>query len=394
MNKKTIKDVDLSGKKILLRVDYNVTLDDGFAITDDTRIKQTIPTLNYLLGKGCSLILMSHLGRPKGKADVKYSLKPVAQHLEKILGKKIVFVTDYLMPEDQKKLQALKPGQVVLLENIRFHKGEEANNPHFAEKLSKLGEIFVNDGFGVSHRAHASTVGITQFLPSIAGLLLEKEVDMITCALDKPKRPLVAIVGGAKTETKLVLIDKLMEKSDTILLGGCIANTFLKAWGYQTGKSKVDYEAVETARQILWKASRNQVALMLPSDVVLGNLQTGFINGVVAVDNIDPQLQALDIGPKTKAEFGHAISRAGTIIWNGPMGVSEKKEFARGTDFIYYAIAQNKDAVSVVGGGDTLASLSKKEYLQGITHLSTGGGAMLEFIEKGSLPGIEALQDK
>jgi len=394
MNKKTIKDIDLADKRVLVRVDYNVTLDDGFAISDDTRIRQTLPTLNYLLTKGCTLILISHLGRPEGKPDPKYSLLPVARHLKAILGKKVNFVKNYLTPADQIKIKKFPKGSVVLLENLRFYKGEEANLPGFAKKLASLAQVFVNDGFGVSHRAHASTVGVTQYLPSVAGLLLEREVDMISKALDKPKKPMVSIIGGAKTETKINLIDKLMEKSDSILLGGCIANTFLKAWGYETGRSKVDHEAVETARSLLWKASRVQCALMLPSDVVLGNKETGFVNGVVEVNKIDPSLQVLDIGPKTKAEFGHVISRAGTIVWNGPVGLIEMKEFSRGTDFIFYAICQNKEAVSVVGGGDTLASLRKKEYLSGITHLSTGGGAMLEFIEKGSLPGIDALQDK
>ena len=394
MLKKTIKDIDLKGKRIVIRVDYNVTVEDGFTITDDTRIKQTIPTLSYLLGQNCSLVIISHLGRPKGKVDPRFTLEPVAKHLEKMIGKKVHFFAKYLDPQDQEKIKKLKKGEIAFLENLRFHKGEEGNSPEFAEKLANLGEIFVNDGFGVSHRAHASTVGITQFLPSVAGLLLEKEVDMISKALYKPKRPLVSIIGGAKTETKINLIDKLMEKSDSVLLGGCIANTFLKAWGYETGKSKIDYEAVETARSILWKASRQRVSLMLPSDVVLGDLKLGIVNGVVEVDKINPELQALDIGPKTKAEFGHVISRAGTIVWNGPMGVAEKKEYSRGTEFIFFSITQNKEAITVVGGGDTLASLQKKEYLSGVTHLSTGGGAMLEFIEKGSLPGIDALQDK
>lgn len=394
MQKKTIRDIDLLSKRVLVRADYNVTLDDGLTIADDTRIRQTLLTLKYLLSKNCTLILLSHLGRPEGRKNEKFSLKPVAKHLQKILGKKIHFVSSYQPEADQKKIKKYKAGEVVLLENLRFYKGEEANDSSFAKKLASLGEVFVNDGFGVSHRAHASTVGITQFLPSVAGLLLEKEVDVISQALKKPKKPFVAIVGGAKTETKISLIDRFLEISDSILLGGCIANTFLKAWGYQTGKSTVDHEAVETAKSLLWKASRAQVAFLLPSDVVLGNLKTDFVDGVVAVDKISPSLQALDIGPKTEAEFGHAISRAGTIVWNGPMGVVEKKEFCNGTDFIYYAITQNKEATSIVGGGETLASLSKKEYLEAITHLSTGGGAMLEFIEKGTLPGIEALLDK
>lgn len=395
MRKKTIKDIKLAGKKVLMRADYNVSLLDGFKIADDFRIRQTIPTLEYLLKKGCSLFLVSHLGRPEGLRNKKFSLAPVAKHLQRILKRKVIFFTeDFTCGYGERKLKKISNSQIVLLENIRFYKEEEENNRKFSKKLSAIGQVFVNDAFGVSHRTHASTVGITEFLPAVAGLLLGKEVDIISKAIEKPKRPLVAIIGGAKAEDKITLIGKLLEKADYCLVGGGVANTFLKAWGYEVGKSKVCYEMVELARRLFWKAARGNTAMLLPSDVVLGNLKTGKSKGVVPSDKIPENWQALDIGPQTKAEFGNAIAKANTLIWNGPMGVYEKREYANGTEFVYYAIAQNRESLSIIGGGDTIAALGKKEYLQVIDHVSTGGGAMLEFIEKGTLPGIEALLDK
>lgn len=395
MKKKTIIDINVKGKKVLMRVDYNVSLSDGFKIADDFRIRQTIPTIEHLLRNNCALFLVSHLGRPKGVRNKKFSLAPVAKHLEKILKRKVNFFTeDFTCDPGERKLKKFFDADIVLLENIRFYKEEEKNNKKFGRKLAAIADIFVNDAFGVSHRVHASTVGVTEFLPSVAGLLLEKEVDIISSATEKPKRPLVAIIGGAKAEGKITLVGKLLEKADYCLVGGGVANTFLKAWGYKVGRSKVSHEMVELARGLFWKASRGKTAMLLPSDVVLGNLQTGKVNGVVSSDKISDKWQALDIGPQTQAEFGHAIAKANTIIWNGPMGVCEKKEFANGTEFVYYAIAQNRQSMSVVGGGETLAALGKKEYLRVIDHVSTGGGAMLEFIEKGILPGIEALLDK
>ncbi|MFC1711072.1 phosphoglycerate kinase [Patescibacteria group bacterium] len=395
MKKKTIKDISLEGKKVLVRVDYNVSLSDDFKIADDFRIRQTIPTINYLLKNDCTIFLTSHLGRPDGMRNKKYSLAPVAKHLQKILGKTVNFYEkDISTGYGRKGLEKFKNGQIVLLENIRFYKREEENSREFSKKLSLLAEVYVNDAFGVSHRAHASTAGVTEFMPGVAGLLLEKEVDIISQALDKPKRPLVAIIGGAKAEDKITLVGKLLEKADYCIVGGGTANTFLKAWGYKVGKSKVCYEMVELAKQLFWKASRGNTALLLPTDVVLGNLETGKVNGVVAADKIDGNWQALDIGPKTKAEFGNVIAKAKTIIWNGPMGIFEKKEYRNGTDFIYYSIVQNPQSLSIVGGGDTISALPKKEYLKVIDHVSTGGGAMLEFIEKGTLAGIEALDNK
>ena len=394
MNKKTIKDLNLQDKKVLVRADYNVSLDDGFKVGDDFRICQTLPTLNYLLKKNCTLFLISHFGRPRGKKVKSLSLRPVAEYLEKAIHRRVHFYAkDYTQKKNQQELKKYRAGEIVLLENVRFYPGEEENKEVFARSLARLADVFVNDAFGVSHRVHASVEGITQFLPSVAGLLLEKEVKIISRAINKPRRPLVAIIGGAKAKDKINLVGKLLEKADHCLVGGGVAYTFCKAWGYEIGRSLVNYEMVELAKQLFWKASRSNTAMLLPTDVVLGNLKTGRVNGVVMSSQIPPAWQALDIGPKTQAEFGNIIAKAGTIIWNGPMGVFEKKEFRNGTDFIYYAISQNRDSLSIIGGGHTLAALQKKEYLQVIDHVSTGGGAMLQFIEKGTLPGIEVLEE-
>lgn len=392
MNKKTIKEINLKNKEVLIRVDYNVSLVDGLKVGDDFRIRQTLPTLNYLCQQGCTVYLLSHFGRPEGKRVKKFSLQPIANHLQKLTKFKIHFFSqDYICRSGQKKLARFKKGDVVLLENIRFYPEEEENDREFSQKLASLAGVFVNDAFGVCHRVHASTVGVAEFLPSVAGLLLAKEVDIISRAMNKPKRPLTAIIGGAKAEDKINLVGKLLEKADYCLVGGGTATTFLKAWGYGVGKSKVAHEMVELARHLFWKAARGKTAMILPTDVVLGDLESGKLDGVVPVDRVSSKWQSLDIGPKTQAEFGNVIAKSKTIIWNGPMGVYEKKEFRNGTDFIYHCITQNPDSLSIVGGGDTLAALPKGEYLKTIDHVSTGGGAMLQFIEKGTLPGIEAL---
>jgi len=393
--KKTVKDLSLKGKKILLRVDYNVSLLDGLRLGDDTRIRQTLPTIDYLLKQGCTLYLVSHLGRPDGQRQKQFSLKPVAEHLAAMLKRKVLFFgEDLLKDEGIKRLQAVRKGAVVLLENIRFYPGEERNDEQFSRTLAGLAEVFVNDAFGVDHRVHASTVGVTAYLPAVAGFLLEKEVEMIGKAMEKPRRPLVAIVGGAKAETKITLIDRLLEKADTLIIGGGVANTFLKAWGYEVGQSLVNYEMVELAKRLFWKAARSKTRMLLPTDVVLGLLAKNRYVGITDSAHIPANMQALDIGPQSQAEFGAEISRAKTIIWNGPMGVYENPKFVTGTDFIYHAIAENRASLSVVGGGDTLAALKEKDFLKTIDHVSTGGGAMLEFIERGSLPGIDALLDR
>ena len=395
MNKKTIRDIDIKNKRVLVRVDFNVSMTSGSVIGDDYRIQQTIPTIEYLIENNCTIFLTSHFGRPKGKVNKKYSLAPVAKHLKKLMKKEVFFCKDDVRDKDtRKKLLNYKPKSIVLLENIRFYPEEKINSKKFAKKLAGIAEIYVCDAFGVSHRTHASIVGVADYLPGVAGLLLEKEVDIISNALEKPKRPMVAIIGGAKALDKITLVGKLLDKADHCLVGGGTANTFLKAWGYKVGKSKVCHEMVELTRQLFWKASRKNTGLLIPTDVVLGDLENNKVNGVVPSDEIPQKWQALDIGPRTKAEFGSVIAKAQTIIWNGPMGVFEKKEYRDGTDFIYYSIAQNRDSMSIVGGGDTLSALPKKEYLDVIDHVSTGGGAMLEFIEKGTLPGVEALEDK
>ncbi|OIN89521.1 phosphoglycerate kinase [Candidatus Beckwithbacteria bacterium CG22_combo_CG10-13_8_21_14_all_01_47_9] len=393
--KKTIKDINLKGKKVLLRVDYNVSLFDGMRVGDDTRIRQTLPTIEYLLKQGCTLYLISHLGRPEGKRQKQLSLRPVAEHLQILLKRKVLFFgEDLLKDEEIKRLKAIRNGAIILLENIRFYRGEETNENNFSRRLAGLGQIFVNDAFGVDHRAHASTVGLAAYLPSVAGFLLDKEVVMISQAMEKPKRPMVAIIGGAKAETKITLIDRLLEKADTLIIGGGVANTFLKAWGYEVGKSLVNYEMVELAKKLYWKAARSKTRMLLPSDVVVGDLAKNKYEGITDSSRIPPDMQALDIGPQSQAEFGAEISRAKTIIWNGPMGVCENPKFVTGTDFIYHVIAENRSSLSVVGGGDTLGALKEKDFLKTIDHVSTGGGAMLEFIEQGSLPGIDALLDK
>lgn len=393
MDKKTIRDISLKNKRVLARVDYNVSLFDGFRIGDDLRIKQSLPTLRYLLGKGCTLFLAAHLGRPEGKPQPKFSLKPVQKHLQTLLGKPVGFITDYVDDKADKSIASVKPNSVNLLENLRFYPGEEKNDPEFAKKLAAYGEVFVNDAFGVCHRAHASTVGVTQFLPAGAGLLLEKEVELITKAITHPQRPLVVIVGGAKAETKIPLIGSLMNKADSILIGGGLADTFLKAKNYDIGISQVNPAMVGKAKQFLAASGKNGKAkLILPADVIVGHLDRGKLFGVEPAQDIQDDMDSLDIGPKTLVTFGKIIGAARTIIWNGPMGYFERPEYATGTEFVYQAVAENRDSFSIVGGGETLTALPKEEYLETIDHVSTGGGAMLEFIEKGTLPGIKALQ--
>lgn len=390
---KTIKDINLKNKRVLVRVDYNVTLQVG-RIADDLRLRQTLATIKYLSKQNCRIILMSHLDDPGGRYVTSLSLKPVAKDLQKLLNKKICLAKNYLSVEDQKKIAQKNKRNIILLENLRFNPGEETNDLILARQLANLGEIFVQDGFGVCHRRHVSVLGVPKFLPAVAGLLLAKEITVISHALTNPQLPMLAIVGGAKTATKIKLLDKLMEKSQIILLGGVIANTFLKAKGFNVGQSKVDVQALSLAAELLAKAKKKQVEFILPADaVVADSLSDNFINNF-PIAKIPPNGEIVDIGPQTEALFSKYINLAKTIIWNGPMGLVEKPEFSRGTEFIFYAIAQNSHAVSIVGGGDTIAKISKEEYLEKITHLSTGGGAMLEFIEKGTLPGIKVLPNK
>ncbi len=388
-----IDETAIENKKVLMRVDFNVSVTDKLTIADDARIRQALPTIRYLLDRKNKVILVSHFGRPK-KREPRFSLKLVANHLQRFLPfHKVRLVDDFLSSSGKKKLTEQKEDEVLVLENIRFYPEEKKNDEEFARKLSQLADIYVNDAFGVCHRSNASVVAITRFLPSYGGLLLKKEIEMIGQVLRKPKKPLVTIIGGAKISTKINLITRLTEIADFLLIGGGLANTFLAASGYEIGKSFCEPEQIDQAKQLLFLAAQKQTAIVLPSDVVIGEPENSANGGQIKKTNEIPKKgQILDIGPETQARFGAIIASAKTIIWNGPVGYFENPAFRRGTDFIYYSIAHNDKAISIVGGGDTLAAISKKEYLNKITHISTGGGAMLEFIEKGTLPGIEALK--
>jgi phosphoglycerate kinase len=392
----TIRDAELSGKKILIRVDYNVPINSEGKIEDDTRIQETLPTLNFILGKGGSLILMSHLGRPKGKPDAKYSLHPISKHLERLLGRRVQFSEDCIGDKAKALAQGLPPGEVLLLENVRFHAEEEKNDPAFAKELASLGDLFVNDAFGSAHRSHASTVGITQFLPSFAGFLLEKEVQVLSHLLENPNRPYFLVLGGAKVSDKIGVLKQLIEKVDQVLIGGGMAFTFLKAKDWKIGGSLVEEGQLLAVNQMLALYSDK---IKLPVDCVAApSLKSPEQNKVAAlgkeINEID-SLQGLDIGPETTALFSNLIrqQKPATLFWNGPMGVFELPEFSRGTLEIGKVLADRaeKGGEVVVGGGDSISALKQLGLAQKMTHLSTGGGASLEFLEGKSLPGITCL---
>lgn len=393
MQKKTIKDIsNLKGKTVFLTVDFNISLKNG-QITNDTRITEALPTIKYLLKKGAKVILASHLGRPQGHIDPKLSLKPVARRLEKLLSKKVHLVKRFWGKKALEEISNAPKNDLTMLENIRFYKGEEENNPEFVKHLASMADFFVNDAFGASHRIHASIVGLAQFLPAYAGLLMAKEIKMLSKALEKPKRPFLVIIGGAKTPEKISVIDKLLDKADTVVLGGAIANTFLAAWGFGMGKSMVDYEMIEMARVVFWKTTKKHSALMLPLDVVISDKKENSAVKEIDYNKVPFHTVIYDIGLKTRKHYKSLIKEAKTVIWNGPMGLYEDRRFKKGTDAILKAIVCS-DAFSIIGGGDTLAVLDKKEYLKKINHISTGGSAMLEFFKKGTLSGIEVLLDK
>ncbi len=388
-----IDEVDIKNQRVLLRADFDVSLNPNFTIADDARIHSNLPTINYLLKNNNRLICIAKLDRPK-KRDPQLSLNIVVKRLRQYIpGYTIKLVEDFLT--DTTLLEKQKEKEILMLENIRFYPEEKQGDKEFSKKLASLGDVYVNDAFAMCHRKDASITGIPHYLPSYGGLLLKKEITVISKATKNPKKPFVAIIGGAKIETKINVINKLTEIADYVLIGGALANTFLCAHGYEIGKSYCQLEYVNMARKLLLLASQKKTAVIIPSDVVIGNPNNSVHGGkVVKVDEIPKGAVVLDIGPETQAKYGSVIAKAKTIVWNGPIGYMENPAFKRGTDFIYYAISDNRSATSIVGGGDTLGAISKKEYLDKITHISTGGGAMLEFIEKGSLPGIEALRSR
>ncbi|AVX19746.1 phosphoglycerate kinase [Carboxydocella sporoproducens DSM 16521] len=394
MEKKTIRDVDVKGKRVLVRVDFNVPTDENRQITDDTRIRAALPTIKYLLEQGAKVILASHFGRPKGQVNEKYRLDQVAKRLSELLGQEVAKTSDCVGPEAEAAVAALAPGQALLLENVRFHAEEEKNDPEFAKKLAALADLFVNDAFGAAHRAHASTAGVAQYLPAVAGFLMEKEISIMGKALANPERPFVAIIGGAKVSDKIGVIQNLLTKVDTLIIGGGMANTFLKAQGYELGKSLVEEDKVQLAKELLATAQQRGIELLLPRDVVVAAaFAPDAEHKTVAVGEIPADWQALDIGPATAEKYAGVIRQAKTVVWNGPMGVFEMDAFARGTEAVAKAMAECP-GTTIIGGGDSVAAVEKVGVAEKMTHISTGGGASLEFLEGKTLPGVAVLQDK
>ena len=397
MNKQTIRDIDVAGKRVLVRVDFNVPLDQRQHITDDTRIAAALPTLEYLLAHHAAVILMSHLGRPDGQVVDQMRLAPVAQRLSELLHLPVEMAQDCIGPEVKAQAQALQPGQVLLLENLRFHREEEKNQPDFAHQLAELADLYVNDAFGTAHRAHASTEGVTHYLPSVAGFLIEKEINFLGSALEHPQRPFVAIIGGAKVSDKIAVLERLITLADTILIGGGMANTFLKAEGYEIGDSLFEASKLDVARDLLAKARQRNVPFVLPVDVVIADRFAADANYKVVKSNQVPQgWRILDIAPTTIEQFHAVLATAKTIIWNGTLGVAEMPNFARGTNaIIQFLVERTKaGATTIIGGGDSAAAVEHAGAANQMTHVSTGGGASLEFLEGRTLPGIAALQDK
>ena len=394
MSKKTVRDIDLKDKKVLVRCDFNVPMDENKKITDNTRIVAAIPTIKYLLENNCAIILCSHLGRPKGEFKPEYSLAPVAEELSKLLGKEVIMAKDVIGEDAKQKAANLKQGQIMLLENVRFHKEETDNSPEFAKELASMAQIYVNDAFGTAHRAHSSTAGVAAYLPAVSGFLIEKELKFLGNAINNPQRPFVAILGGAKVSDKIGVIDSLLDKVDTLMIGGGMAYTFFKAQGYEVGNSICELDKLDLAKQAMEKAKEKGVKLMLPVDTKIGKeFKPDTESKTVAWTEIPEGWEGYDIGEKTIKMFVDELQTAKTVVWNGPLGLFEFDQFAIGTNEIAKALSKI-DATTIIGGGDSAAAVEKAGLADKMTHISTGGGASLEFLEGKKLPGIECLLDK
>ena len=397
MDKATVRDINARGKRVLMRVDFNVPQDSSGAITDDTRIRASLPTIRALLDQGAALVLMSHLGRPRGQVNPKYSLRSVAARLSELLGRAVPLAPDCVGSEVEAMARALKPGEALLLENLRFHSEEEANDPAFARQLAALGEVYVNDAFGTAHRAHASTEGVAHDLPAVAGFLMEKELTFLGSALEHPKRPLVAISGGAKVSDKIVALDRLIDLADAVLIGGGMANTFFKAHGMDVGDSLVEDDRLDEARRLMQKAASAGKRFILPVDVAVGEkFSSDAERTLTTPDAVHAGWRIMDVGPQTLVAFGEALSDAATIVWNGTLGVAEFPAFAQGTNALVRLLVERTDAgaITIVGGGDSAAAVEAAGAADKLTHVSTGGGASLEFLEGRTLPGVAALLDR
>ena len=395
MNKKTVRDIDVKGKKVLVRCDFNVPLDENFNITDNRRIVGALPTIKYLLDNECKVILCSHLGRPKGQVKKEFSLAPVAKELSRLLGKEVKLAEDIIGPSAKELTSNMKDGEIVLLENVRFDAREEANDPEFAKELASMAEIYVNDAFGTAHRAHSSTAGVASYLPAVAGFLMEKEINFLRTTLENPERPFMAILGGKKVSDKIGVIDSLLEKVDTLIIGGGMAYTFFKAMGYNVGNSICELDKLDLATSLMEKAKAKGVKLMLPIDTKIGKeFKEDTESKTVSYKEIPDGWEGFDIGAETIKMYEEELSKAKTVIWNGPVGLFEFDQFAIGTNSIAKFLGSMKNVTTIIGGGDSAAAIEKLGIGDKFTHISTGGGASLEFLEGKKLPGVECLLDK
>ncbi len=395
MNKKTVRDIDLKDKKVIVRCDFNVPLDENGKITDNRRIVGALDTIKYLLEQNAKIILVSHLGRPKGEVKPEFSLKPVAEELSRLLGKDVKLASDIIGESAKTLTSNMKSGDIVLLENIRFDAREEKNDLEFAKQLASMAEIYVNDAFGTAHRAHSSTAGIAQYLPAVSGFLMEKELNFLGTALENPKRPFVAILGGAKVSDKIAVIDNLLNKVNSLIIGGAMANTFIKAMGYNVGNSLCETDKIDLANELIEKAKLKNIKLILPIDAKIGKeFNKDTESKIVDINNVPEGWSIFDIGPKTIELYKKELENAKTIVWNGPVGLFEFDQFAIGTNSVAEILASLDNATTIIGGGDSAAAVEKSGLADKMTHISTGGGASLEFLEGKKLPGVECLQDK